>query len=110
MCANRSVIANVVLGEGAVGECQQEFAAVGRQALNRMRNTGRKEPQITGLDVIDEIMAVLIDGSDASLAGDHERPLRLLVPMQLANTAGSEPHVDPRDLLGDRHFADGDFA
>ena len=48
---------SIVFVEIAVVEHQQEFAAVRIEALDRMRNAGRKIPEIADADVIDEVAA-----------------------------------------------------
>jgi hypothetical protein len=45
----------VVLVEVAIVEDQQKFAAVGAEALDRMRNARREIPEIADADVIDEV-------------------------------------------------------
>jgi hypothetical protein len=44
------------------------------------------------------------------LASDHVRPLGFLVPVQLADPAGRQAHVDAGDLGRDRQLAGGDLA
>jgi hypothetical protein len=48
----------VVLVEIAVVEHQQKFTAVRIEALNRMRNAGRKVPQVADADVVHEVPSV----------------------------------------------------
>ena len=61
-------------------------------------------------DVINEVVAVIVDRGDPRFARDHERPFGLLVPMQLAHAAGIEPHVDARDRGRGRQLALRDLA
>lgn len=79
----------------SVRKCQQEFAAFVWQALDRMRDTGGKVPEVTGRHVGNEIVAIMVDCCDAGLACQHERPFGLLVPVQLADAAWRQAHVDP---------------
>ena len=95
----------VVLVEVAVVEHQQELAAVGTEALDRMRDAGGKIPEIADADVVDEVAALRVDRGDARGAVEHVGPLGLLVPMQLAHAAGIEPHVDAGDVLGNAELA-----
>ncbi len=80
------------------------------QALNRMRNSGRKVAEIAFFDVGDKALAIRIDAGDARPAVQHERPFRGSVPMQFADTAGGQPHVHAGKRLGHRKLADGDLA
>jgi hypothetical protein len=57
-------------------------------------------------DVVDEVAPLLIDGGDPGTAGEHVGPLALLVPVQLADAAGLETHVDAGRRLGDRRSCD----
>jgi hypothetical protein len=99
-----------VLVKTAAVEHQQEFAAVGPEALDRMRNAAGKIPEIADADVVDEIAALRIDRGDARGAVKHVRPFGFLVPMQFAHAAGIEAHVDAGDVLGDAKLALGDLA
>ena len=91
-----------IFGEHSVWKCQQEFAAVWRQTLDRMRNAGWEIPQIAGSDIGGEVMAVVVDRGDARVAGEHEGPLGFLVPMQFTHAAGIEPHIDAGDASSRR--------
>lgn len=70
----------------------------------------REIPKIALRDVGDEVLAVVVDGGDARVAGEHDRPLGLLVPMQFSDAAGFEPHVDAGHFGRDRQFPLSDFA
>jgi hypothetical protein len=51
-----------------------------------------------------------IDGGDAYRAGSNETPFGGLMPVQLTNGAGSEPHVDAGNLLRDLEIGLGDLS
>ena len=92
----------VELGAGPVVERQHELGPVGAQALQRVRQAGREVPQIAGLDVGHGRAAERVQHRDAAVAVGHDRPLGLLVPVQLADAAGRQAHVDAGDLGRDR--------
>src|SRR3954465_8095793 len=75
-----------------------------------MRNAGGEIPEVAGLHVVGEIVSVVVDGGDARFAGQNERPFGFLVPVQFADAAGIEPHVDAGDGSGDRQLQLGYFA
>jgi hypothetical protein len=58
----------LVLGERAVVEDQEELAAVGER-LDRVRETRPEIPQITDSEIVDEVVAVRVDGGDTGMAG-----------------------------------------
>jgi hypothetical protein len=93
-----------VLGKGTVGKRQYKFGAIRLQSLDRMGNTRWEIPEITGFDVGDEVISIVVHGRNACLASQHKRPFGFLVPMQFAYTASGEPHVDASDRLGGRQF------
>jgi len=68
-------------------------------------NARREEPKIADADIIDEVAPLRVDGGDAGGAVKHVRPLRRLVPMQLANAAGVEPHIHAGHRLGHAELA-----
>ena len=92
----------VAFGLLAAVEGEDELAAVGAEALQRVRPAGREIPEITLFDVIDAGTALCVDGGDAAFPARHDRPLGGLVPVQLADAAGRQVHVDAGDLLGNR--------
>src|SRR5689334_2754269 len=87
-----------------VVEYQKEPAAIRAQTLDRVRNTGREEPQVTHAHVADKAIAFLIDGSNARLAVQHDRPFPFDVPMQLPDAAGCEPHFYAGNGCRNRQF------
>ena len=87
----------VVLVEVAIIEDEEEFAAVGTEALDRMGNAAGEIPEIADADVVDKVPALRVDRRDAGRAVEHVRPFRLLVPMKLADPAGIQPHVHAGD-------------
>ena len=86
----------LVFREVAVVENQQKFGAVGIQTLNRMRNSGWEVPEIALGHVGNEALAVQINRGDAGISVKHQSPLSSGMPVQLANAAGRQPHVDAR--------------
>ena len=84
----------VIFAEVAVVEDEQELAAVALKSLDRVRDAGREVPQVPFADIVLEGAAFLVDGGDPRPALEHEGPLGRLVPVQLADPAGLEPHVD----------------
>jgi hypothetical protein len=87
----------LVLGEVAVVEDEQELTT-GIETLDRVGDARREVPQVATEHVRDEVPAGGVDGGDARRPGDHVGPLGLLVPVHLADSAGLEAHVDPREL------------
>jgi hypothetical protein len=78
---------------------KQELATVPRpQTLNGMRIPGREEPEVAFGHVIDEDRSIGIQNRDASIAGEHNGPFIRRMPMQFAEAAAGEPHVDPGEL------------
>ena len=99
-----------VLVEVAVVEDQKEFAAVGAEPLDRMGNAAGKIPEIANADVVDEVAALGVDRGDAGRPVKHVGPFRLLVPVQLADAAGVQPHVHAGDGFRNAELACGDLA
>jgi hypothetical protein len=87
----------LVLGEVPVVEDEQELAPF-LESLDGVRNAGREVPQVALADVGDEVATLLVDGRQARAAGEHERPLGLLVPVQLADSARLQAHVHAGEL------------
>ncbi len=56
----------------AVRKRKEELAAFVRQSLDRMGNAGGEIPEVARSDIGNEIVAVIVDRCDASLAGQHE--------------------------------------
>jgi hypothetical protein len=92
--------------EVAVVVDEQHLAAVVGEALDRVRDAGREVPDVTLAHVVLEGAQLRVDGGDPRPTGDHVGPLGLSVPVQLADRAGLEPHVDGGDLGGDGQLAD----
>ena len=96
----------VVLVEVAVIEHQQELAPL-VERLDGVREAAREIPEVALLDVGDEAAPVVVDAGDAGVANEHQRPFVRLVPVQLADGARIEPHIDAGHLGRDRELADG---
>ena len=98
----------LVLGEIAVVKHEKELAAL-RKTLDRMRDAGRKEPDVAGLQVVDIDASFVIDHRHAAAPFEHVAPFSFLVPMHLLDHTGAEAHVHAGQALGDgqlphRHF------
>ena len=72
-----------------------------------MRHAAGEVPQVALLEVVDEVAALVIDPRDADLAGQDVGPLGFFVPVELADGARVESHVDARQLDTGGQFADG---
>lgn len=83
----------VFLGEGAVVEDEEEFAAL-FEGLDAGRGSGWKESHVALFDVVDESFAVFVDGLDSSAAIEHQRPLVGFVPVQFAVGMWEKAHVN----------------
>ena len=64
-------------------------------SLQRMRLAGGEEPEIALAHILHVSAAFRVQHRDAALAVRHVGPFRGLMPMQLTDTARTEPHVHP---------------
>jgi hypothetical protein len=78
--------------------------------LQRVRMSGWKVPQVALLEVVDEAAALGVKCSDADLALEHVSPLGFLVPVEFANDALVEAHVDTSELLARAKLANGSLT
>src|SRR5215218_1672502 len=92
------------LVERDVVEDQQELAAL-LQPLDRVGDASREVPQVADANVVDEVAPLRVNGGDTSVSGEHEGPLGLLVPVQLADPPGLQAHVHPGHLCSDGQLA-----
>ena len=76
-------------------EADHELTTVRTKPLQRMRRAGRKVPDIALLHVGNIGPALRIENGDATIAVGHDRPLGCLMPVQLTDSTGGQPHVDP---------------
>src|SRR6266576_2906103 len=88
------------LGKLTVFEHEHEFAAVGIEALNRVRDPAWEKPKIVFLHIGDKTLAVRVNCRNPRRPVKHEGPLAGGVPMQLPDASGGEPHVYARQGLG----------
>lgn len=88
-----------VFREVAVVEDEEKLGAIGAQTLQRVRVAGWKVPQVALLKIIDEATALSIECGDADLAFKDIGPFSFLVPMELADDALIEAHVDTSKLF-----------
>src|SRR4029077_12750788 len=84
-----------------VVKTDDEFASVRPKALQGVRSARRKIPEIAGLHVANIGPSFRVEDSHATITVGHDRPLGGLVPVQLANSASGQPHIDARDLFRD---------
>ena len=82
----------------AVVKGEHKLGAVGPEALQGMRQARRKIPEITFGDVGHIRTASGVERRDAAMAVGHDRPFRLLVPVEFPDAACRKAHVHPRDL------------
>ena len=94
----------------AVVEHQQKLAAIWIQPLNGMRNARGKVPEIAFRHVADKAFAVGIESRNARVAVEHKGPLRSGVPVQLADAACGQPHVDAGNRFRNRELPHRDLA
>src|SRR5712692_10334650 len=64
-----------------------------------MRHSFWKEPEVAFTDVADKASALLIDSCDARVTVQHNRPLRLDMPVQLTDATRGQPHFHARHCL-----------
>ena len=75
-----------------------------------MRRARREVPKIAGVHVPDLGPTLFVEGRDPACAVEHDGPLGLLVPMQLADAVLGEPHVHAGDVFRDCEVGLRDFA
>ena len=98
-----------VLVEVAIIEDEEEFAAVGTEALDRMGNAAGEIPEIADADVVDKVAALRVDRRDARRSVKHVGPFRLLVPVKLTDAARVQPHVHAGDCFRNAKLPRGDL-
>lgn len=96
--------------EAAVVEDEQELGAILAQALQAVRHTAGEIPKVALLQVIHEVAALVVKRGDADPAVKDVRPLGLLVPVQLADDAFAQAHVDTGKLTRGGQLTDGGLA
>jgi hypothetical protein len=79
-----------------VVENEHELASIGIETLNGMRDPRRKKPKIIFTHVGDETFTIQVDRGDPRISVQHDGPFAGRVPMQLAESTGSQSHVDAR--------------
>lgn len=75
-----------------------------------MRHTAGEVPQVALLQIVDEVAALVVKRRNAHLSVEHVRPLGLLVPMQFANDALAQAHVDASQLARGGQLTDCGLA
>ena len=90
------------LAEVAVVEDEQELRAVWRETLERVRVARGEVPEVAFEEVVHEHAAFGVEGGDAHGAFEHVCPLRFFVPVQLADHAVVQAHVDSGEFDGRR--------
>lgn len=96
-----------LLREVAVIKDEEELGSVLTETLQRVRDTAREVPQVTLLQVVDEVAALVVESSDSDLAVKDVGPLSLLVPVKLTNDTLVESHVDTSELNAGGKLTDG---
>jgi hypothetical protein len=99
-----------LLGKVTVVKDEQEFGAVLAQALQRVGDAAGEVPQVALLEVAKVGASLVVEGGDADLAVEDVGPLGLLVPVQLANDARVEAHVDRGQLAASAELTDRRLA
>ena len=80
----------VEFGGFAVVEGEDKLGAVGLQTQQRMGKAGGEVPEIALLHVGHLRTSVLVENRHPAVPVGHHRPFRLLVPVKLADAAGTE--------------------
>src|SRR5579872_612762 len=101
---------SVELTRRAVIEADNKLATVRSETLEGMRVTGRKIPDITLLNVGNIWTACRINHGNPAVTVSHVRPFGCLMPMQLADAAGRQSHVDAGNGCGNREIRLGYLA
>ena len=82
-------------------EGKDKFGAVLADALQRMRITGRENPQLAFVDIGHISLPHRVEDRDAARTVGHKRPFGKLVPVQFAYATPRQPHVDAGDRRRD---------
>jgi hypothetical protein len=96
------------LREIAIVEHQHEGARAAPEPLDRMAVPAREEPHFARPEIDDLALVLRVDGGDPAAPFDHIGPFGgVRVPMQLAQAAWLERHVDAGELLRHGELCDG---
>jgi hypothetical protein len=79
-------------------EDQEELRAIRTETLNRMREAGGKDPEVSFADVVDKHCPIGIHYGDACIAIEHVRPFVGRMPVHLTVASRSQAHIDARDV------------
>jgi len=79
-------------------ENQEEFRAIRAETLDRMRETGGKDPKISFAHVVDKHRAIGIHYGHARIAIEHIRPFIGRMPVHLTVASCGQAHIDARDI------------
>jgi hypothetical protein len=90
----------IEFGGLAITEHDNELAAIGTNALQRMREPRRKVPKVTDADVLYTRPPVSVHDRNAALAVGHDGPFCGPVPVQFPDAAGSQPHIHTGEIVG----------
>ena len=75
-----------------------------------MRNSGGEVPEVAFRYASDKALAIQVNCGDAGVSVQHERSLRLGVPVQLAYASCGQSHVHAGDCFGNGKLANRDLA
>src|SRR5262245_10337478 len=85
-------------------KADHKLAAVWAEALQGMRLACREIPEVAFVDIGNIWPAHGVENRDAATAVGHDRPLGGLMPMQLPDASGRQPHVDAADCIRNREI------
>src|ERR1700691_3461544 len=74
-----------------------------------MGNAPVKIPESADADVVDKVTALRVNRGDAGRSEEHVGPLRLLMPVKLADAARVQPHVHAGDCFRNAKLPRGDL-
>src|ERR1700728_474744 len=75
-----------------------------------MGNAAGEIPEIADADVVDKVTALRVNRGDAGRSEEHVGPLRLLMPVKLADAARVQPHVHAGDCFRNAKLPRGDLT
>src|SRR5262249_32577209 len=99
------------LGKRPLIENEKKLASIRPEALNRMREACREEPEVAFCDVADKNRSIRrIEDRYSGVAVKHVGPLVCRVPMQFAIAACCKAHGDAGQVQRRREFPGRDLS